>query len=234
MNERLNHVVANLVATYDISPANTQSADSVDYLCVYEYEYDGKKYKYRTHQKGNFSPVSETIELGFGKNPAKAYKVDTSSKSNDVKASSGINFYALVGIGLIIVIYIIYRIIKGLLEVEFNIPVLVIFIFGMFLLYKKIFQIQKERENQDAMIEDAILNNRTVNAYLTKTRRRSWSNEESSYLTVHYKMYPYEGKYTYTYNGKKYKKTFEFSEYPPNSIRLFFHKNPKDVFHYTE
>ena len=232
-----NHVIANLVATYDISHANAKSVASIDYLCIYEYEYDGKKFKYRTHQRDNFSPIPETIELCFKKDPTKAYKVNNSSNNDYFKKSSGVDFFSLIWIGLIVavllIIYFIYNMFKEFSEFEI-IPFLLIFICLIIIANRKTIKIQKIANNRDAMIEDAMLNNRTVTAYLIKTKSRRWTNKpNNSRLQVHYKEFPYTGKYTYNYNGKKYNKTFEFSSTPPRSLRLFFNKNPKNVIHFT-
>lgn len=95
INSKENRVIANLVATYDISPENAQSVTSIDYLCIYEFEYNGKKHKYRTHQRDNFSPIPETIELGFVKDPSKAYKINNSCNQSGRKSSSSILIWGL-------------------------------------------------------------------------------------------------------------------------------------------
>ena len=79
------------------------------------------------------------------------------------------------------------------------------------------------------MIEDAILNDRTATAHLVKTWHYSINVVSTPTLQQIYKTYPYEGKYTYSYNGKKYTKKFKFMSNPPSSIRIFFNKNPKDI-----
>ena len=233
VNSKPIHVIANLVATYDLSPADANSVLAIDYLCIYEYEYEGKKYKYRTHQRDNFSPIPEIIELGFTKDPGKAYKVNNSSQSSENK-SSNIIFWLFIFGGLSLAAYFIYNIVKYVIGSELNIFSLLIII-GLFIIaimngLKK----QRKCNNRDAMIEDAMLNNRTTTAYLTKTIYRSHTlQNDSPTMQQYYKERPYKGKYTYEYNGKKYKKSFEFSSHPPKSIRLFLGKTPKDIIHFT-
>ena len=233
INSKTNHVMVNLVATYDISPADANSVSAIDYLCIYEYEYEGKKYKYRTHQKDNFSPIPETIELGFRKDPSDAYKVNVSSQRNENK-SSNIIFWMFIFGGLSLVIYFIYNIVKYVIGSELNIFSLLIIIVLFIIAINNCLKKQKKGNNRDAMIEDAMLNNRTTTAYLTKTTYRSHTLQSASpTMQQHYKERPYKGKYTYEYEGKKYKKSFEFSSSPPSSMRLFFGKNPKDIIHFT-
>lgn len=239
-NSKIKYVTANLVATYDMSPADARSVSAIDYLCTYEYEYDGKKYNYRMHQRDNFSPIPETIELCFTKDPGKAHRVNASAKNDDVKSSSGINIWAVVWIFVIVAVLIIvcaiYHMMKVISQIELemsSIPILAILVCLFILGNRSVYKTRKRQKNRDAMIEDALLNNRTVMAYLTKTRQRWWTNEESQDLKVRYKEFPYTAEYTYEYNGKKYNKSFEFSSTPPGSIRVFFDKNPKDVFYFT-
>lgn len=232
INSKTNRVTANLVATYDLSPANASSVLSIDYLCIYEYEYEGKKYKYRTHQRDNFSPVPETIELVVGKDPNKAYKVNNSSHRSETK-SLNIMFWAFILGGLILIIYFIYNVVKYVFP-ETNIFSLLIIICLFIIITTISLRKQKNSKNRDEIIENAMLNNRTVTAYLTKTKYRSHTlQNDSPTMQQYYKERPYKGEYTYEYNGKKYKKSFEFSSQPPNSVRLFFGKNPKDIIHFT-
>lgn len=230
INSKTNRVIANLVATYDLSPSNANSVSAIDYLCVYEYEYEGKKYKYRMHQRDNFSPVPEIIELGFTKDPSKPYKVNNSSQKNETKTSN-ITFWTFILGGLILIIYFIYNVIKYIFP-ETNIFSLLIiiclFIIATIIGLKK----QKNGKNRDAMIEDAMLNNRTATAYLTKTIYRSRHYEDKG-MEQYYKERPYKGKYRYEYNGKKYTTALVFSSRPPSSVRLFLGKNPKDIIHFT-
>lgn len=236
--KNLTHVVAKLIAKYDISPEEAPLYTSIHYLCIYEFEYSGKKYKYRTHQIGDLPliPIPETIELCFIEDPNKARKVTDYYKNEEQKSSSNFSFFIFILIGLTIIIFALSEIYKLLNEVlsDFNIiniPFILIFICLYILIEKRKTKIRKKLQNRDAMIEDAMLNNRTAIAYLTKTRHHvakvdDWQSPTEEF----YRQFPYEGKYTYNYNGKKYNKTFPFSVYPPHSIRVFFNKNAKDVF----
>lgn len=227
INTKPKHVIANLVATYDLSPPEAQSVLSIDYLCVYEYEYEGKKYKYRTHQKDTFSSIPEMIELGFTKDPNNAYKVNISSQGNENKSSVNIIFWSFIFIGLFILLFIIYNIIK-----YFNI-IGILFIIGILIaiISKSNKKNNNHKKNKDEMLENAILNNNTAIAYLIKTKYIS--RFEDTELDSYYRGKNYETKYKYEYNGKKYTTSFYFGSRPPRVIKIFFGKNPKDIIHVT-
>ena len=215
-----NCVVANLVASYDLKPDDAKSVTSINYLCIYEYENKGKKYKYRTHQTDNFSSIPETIELDLRKNKIKSsYKI-------------GIILW-----GILILSIFIYLIKNVINFDEINIPLFLTFIvlYNIIAISKIKSQNEKKRK-LDEKLEYAILNNHTVNAYLVETKLHFFlsDGENNSYYNESVRKYPYSGKYTYSYNGKKYTKTFDFLRNPPTSIRLFFDKNPKDIFYFTE
>lgn len=134
---------------------------------------------------------------------------------------------------ILTVILIIYNIIRVLIVFEINIFSLLVFICLLIIITRKSLKKQKSTKNRDVMIEEAMLNNYTVTAYLVKTRHLMWSSQDNPQMKQYYKERPYKGKYVYNYNGKKYTKTFVFSSPPPKSMRLFFSKNPKDIIHFT-
>lgn len=231
-----NHVIANLIATYDLSSANTNSVTAIDYLCVYEYEYNGIKYKFRTHQKDNFSSIPETIELSFNKDPSKAYKVNSALATNRKKSSSRFDFLLFIEIFLIsaflLILYFIYKAFKDLTDFDFKmLPIILIIVVIVVTSSIKSSKKQKASKQLDTMLEEAILNNCVAEAHLVKTIDRKWLPNEKR---TSYKSYPYKGKYRYQYNGKKYTKSLVFRTYPPTNVRLFFNKNPKKVFYFTD
>ena len=125
LNQNMNYVTANLVATYDLCALSDPSVKYIDYLCVYEYEYEGKIYKYREHKKDNFSPIPETLELVFRENPSDVHKVKkTPSENNDSKSTSShwcvIFLVCFLGLPIILVICAICHLIKFISEVEFS------------------------------------------------------------------------------------------------------------------
>ena len=147
-------------------------------MIIYEYEYEGKKYKYRTHQRDNFSPVPETLELGFGKYPSKAYKINNSLQKGDLQSSTNINFFILIWgwliLAVILIIYFICSVIKAVIDFEISIFSLLIIISLFTIAIMNGIKKQKNGKSRDEMIENAMLNNHTVSAYLTKSRYRMW------------------------------------------------------------
>lgn len=237
-SSKYHFVTANLVGTYDLSPSGASAVSTIDYLCVYEFEYEGKTYEYRTHQRDNFSPIPETLDLCFIKDPEKAYKTNRYSRAEASKSSSGIDFGVAVWIFVIaggaLILFLAYRFVKFALEdPEMGIPSLLFYgILAAFITWISRKKVQQDK-TLDKRIEEAMVSGRTATAYLVKSRSRRWSNQENRALRQHYKEYTYVGKYEYSYNGKKYRQTFEFASSPPKSIRVFFQKNPKKIFHFT-
>ena len=232
INTKLNHVTANLVATYDLSPDNASSVKNIDYLCVYEYEYEGKIYKYRTHQKDTFSPIPEIIELGFTNDPSSVYKVNTSSQNRLQKSltsvKAGLLIWGILILMCLIIIYFAYNMVKSLFGDGVSlIGLLIIIVLFVLIVIKS--KKQKNGKNTDEIIEDAILNNRVVTAVLIKIDKRNYVFIDNPRLKVTYKETPYRGKYKYIYNGKKYTMWRYFSNYPPSTMKLFLGKNPRDI-----
>lgn len=240
----MEEVVANLVATYNLNSTDEKSVMDIDYLCIYEYEYNGKKYKYRTHQKDNFEPIPEQLELCFyQKNPEKAFKkrktnTDFSNDSKEKKSTSLVKYivYAVCFIFIAIIIYIFYKLFK-IFTVVGDIKHIFIFIIAVVLISLICIKKEKNTKGKDELLEDAIVNNRTATAYLKKERFYNPAGnlkELSPALSgtadrVYFKDTPYQAIYTYEYNGKKYKKTIWFASKPPKTIRVYFNKNPKDI-----
>lgn len=236
MNKEKKYVSGNLVATYDLTPTYSQSFKNLDYLCVYEYEYEGKKYKYRTHQRDNFAPVPETIQLVITKDPSKAIKVNNSTENQQYKKSSSFGCGLIAFAIVIFAIYAVYSLIKTLIDsfakIKFEFNIIYVFIFVVIVLLNviAISKARRKQSNRDAEIEDAILNNRVVNAQLKKSVYVNFTNfEHGSANHSIYKSNPYEGIYTYEYNGKKYTIKYGFDNTPPSVITLYLGKKAKDI-----
>lgn len=228
VNPEMNHVIATLVATYDLSHSDEQSVKSIDYLCIYEYQYDGKTYKYRTRQQDNFSQIPEEIELCFKKDPKKAFK----KRENNEPSSESKMFWIIF---FIIGMFLLMLFINGLSDTTANNPFIMIFFILIFIFVILIsFHKKKNKKDINELLEEAMINNRTVIAHLTKWKYIHYSPTTDDLKDYRDRMIyenPYRGKYTYTYNKKEYKIVFYFSTIPPKSIRLFFNKNPKDIIH---
>lgn len=211
----MHRVVARLVATYNLSPSDATEVQQIDYLCVYEYEYEGIIYTYRKRQRDHFSPIPEEIDLYFKKDPNKAGPIRKPSG----KSSSSWRPFIIGGvIAAAILLCAIYNLVRAFMaEPQMLIPfVLCAAVISAWSVWKV-----RTSQSKDERLEVAMLHGRSVTAYRVKTRRA---------FDYGAKKWRYKGKYAYQYKGKKYKKTFMFSTTPPESLRLFFEKNPKDVF----
>lgn len=143
-------VTAHLVSTYDLSPADAKDVQQIDYLCVYEYEYDGVTYKYHARQWDNFSPVPEELDLYFAKDPAKA---SPARKPGKVSPSTR----TVMIVGGIVFLLIFIQAIRALIAVfSESLPMFITFAIFAPIIWILAMRKQKTAKSKNEMLEDAV------------------------------------------------------------------------------
>ena len=230
MKKEYNKVIGKLVSTYDLSPSGAKDVKSINYLYVYEYEYDGKKYNYSVHKQDSFDSVIEEIELYFDKDPSKVFILNDKNNTETDKKGKLITAIFIV-VAFVIFIYLLVMSFKSFIK---N-PVITILLLLLFIVGIIISKIKaKKHKDINQLLADALLENRFATAHLKKNTfllHELGSNEYYNKMTQYNQ---YKAKYEYEYNGKKYKATLYFSEIPPQEIKVFFKKNPRNIFYYTK
>ena len=228
MKKEHNKVIGKLVASYDLSPSSAKDVKSINYLYVYEYEYNGKKYSYSEHKCDSFDPVMEEIELYFDKDPGKAFRM-SNNKRNDNNGKLITTIFVIVV--FVIFIYLLVMVGKSFIKNPI-VTILIIILFIIGIIFSKIKA--KKHKNLNQLLKEALSENRFATAYLKKNTFLLHENGSREYYEKTIQYNHNRAKYEYEYNGKKYKTTLYFSEIPPQVIKVYFNKNPKDVFYYTK
>lgn len=218
-------VTAKLIATYDLNPFRTSYADKF-YLHVFEFEHNGKKYKYRVM----YDTVPETITLCFNDlNHIYRLKPAVTNSISDRKFNTILWIFLLIGI--VTTLYIIFKISDFLSNYKIkNILILIIFICIFLTFNITLFsKFKKEKKDLKEKLEEAILNNHTAIAYLKRwhSRHDPKGLYHGTELDAHRTQF--HGTYKYDYNGKTYTYRGYFSKMPPEKIKLFLGKGPKDI-----
>ena len=229
--EKQNKVIAKLIKSYDLSPSGSHDVKSIHYFNIYEFEYNGKKYNYSEIINDNFDKNLSEIELFFDDDPNKAYRA---SDNTNLKMTKNEKFLVTVFFSFLFVVFIYFLITSFKIFIEkpiMFIILLFLFIIAILIAIKK----KKKKKSFNELLADSLLNNRTAIAYLKKSQYIFFDSDNTNeYYEKTIQYNPYRAKYEYEYNGRKYRKVLHFSEIPPSIIKVYFNKNPRDIFYYTK
>lgn len=242
-NAKKYYATAKLIATHVLSlnprysSAYSDSSKNTN-LFVYEFEHNGKMYKYR--KIDNSAP--KTIDLCFD-DPNNVYRLELSESNTDstnsrpTKKSKAIVWIILI-ISIIFIVCTFSSVFENLKDIDHpiykeNIPYILIFIIFIIIINVMTHKKQKwptKLQERLEKLENAILNNHVAIANLKRWYSRTHGDNIRPGGTIYDTWeYQYCGIYKYNYNGRTYRYKGYFREIPEKQIKLFFGKNPKDI-----
>ena len=217
--KNMKYVNSKLIAKYDLS--NKEDLCEAAYLCVYEYEYMNKKYKYRMLCPDRITEIPEEMEVMFKNHPKDAVRAVYLHK--DEERGIFIKIFSLIITLLEIISTAIYIYILFKYMMIDNLYGMIMLAFGIIIILFSIVKskLPNKRTKMYAQLENSIINNSVAEAQLEKTSSNS--------LLYH----GYKGKYKYSYQNTEYIKEFRFKNKPHQNIKIYFDNDTGKIIYFN-